>query len=122
MGRMASAGEQWVAQYVAAWESNDPEQIGALFTDDAVYLTAPDHEPRRGRDAIVAGWLEDRDEPGTWSFESKVIHEDEDEGFVVVQGKTRYPAERDYLNLWIIRLAPDGRATDYTEWYMPRKH
>ena len=40
MGRMASAGEQWVAQYVAAWESNDPEQIGALFTDDAVYLTA----------------------------------------------------------------------------------
>jgi ketosteroid isomerase-like protein len=122
MGRMASAGEQWVAQYVAAWESNDPEQIGALFTDDAVYLTAPDHEPRRGRDAIVAGWLEDRDEPGTWSFESEVIHEDEDEGFVVVQGKTRYPAERDYLNLWIIRLAPDGRATEYTEWYMPRKH
>ncbi|WP_173922485.1 nuclear transport factor 2 family protein [Agromyces sp. Marseille-P2726] len=119
---MASAGEQWVERYVAAWESNDPGQIGALFTDDAVYLTAPDHEPRRGREAIVAGWLEDRDEPGTWSFDWKVIHEDEDTGFVVVQGKTVYPAEKDYLNLWIIRLAPDGRATEYTEWYMPRKH
>ena len=35
---MASKGEAWVAGYVAAWESNDPEQIGALFTDDAVWM------------------------------------------------------------------------------------
>jgi ketosteroid isomerase-like protein len=117
---MASAGTDWVAQYVAAWESNDPEQIGALFSDDAVYLTAPDAEPRRGRGQIVAGWLEDRDEPGTWSFDWKILHEDD--GFVVVQGRTEYPAEKDYLNLWIIQLDADGRATEYTEWYMPRPH
>jgi ketosteroid isomerase-like protein len=117
---MASAGTDWVAQYVAAWESNDPEQIGALFSDDAVYLTAPDAEPRRGREQIVAGWLEDRDEPGTWSFDWKILHEDD--GFVVVQGRTEYPAEKDYLNLWIIQLDADGRATEYTEWYMPRPH
>lgn len=117
---MASAGEQWVADYVAAWESNDPEQIGALFSDDAVYLTSPDSEPRRGREQIVAGWLEDLDEPGSWSFDWKILHEDD--GFVVVQGKTFYPAEKDYLNLWIIRLDRDGRATEYTEWYMPRPH
>lgn len=117
---MASAGADWVAQYVAAWESNDPEQIGALFSDDAVYLTAPDAEPRRGREQIVAGWLEDRDEPGTWSFDWKILHEDD--GFVVVQGRTEYPEEKDYLNLWIIQLDPDGRATEYTEWYMPRPH
>lgn len=117
---MASAGADWVAQYVAAWESNDPEQIGALFSDDAAYLTAPDAEPRRGREQIVAGWLEDRDEPGTWSFDWKILHEDE--GFVVVQGRTEYPAEKDYLNLWIIQLDADGRATEYTEWYMPRPH
>ena len=117
---MPSTGEQWATRYVEAWESNDPEQIGALFSDDAVYLTAPDHEPRRGREAIVAGWLEDRDEPGTWSFDWKILHEDD--GFVVVQGKTFYPAEKDYLNLWVIRLDSDGRATEYTEWYMPRPH
>jgi hypothetical protein len=119
-GRMASAGAEWVAGYVAAWESNDPEQIGALFSDDAVYLTSPDAEPRRGREQITAGWLEDRDEPGTWSFDWKIIHEDE--GFVVVQGRTEYPADKDYLNLWIIRLDADGRATGYTEWYLPRPH
>ena len=89
---MASKGAEWVAGYVAAWESNDPEQIGALFTDDAVYLTAPDVEPRRGRDAIVAGWLEDLDEPGTWSFDWKIL--DERDGFVLVQGRTESPAEQ----------------------------
>lgn len=117
---MASTGAVWVAGYVAAWESNDPEQIGALFADDAVYLTAPDHEPRRGRDAIVAGWLEDRDELGEWAFDWTIIHEDP--GFVVVQGRTEYPAEKDYLNLWIVRLDEGGRATEFTEWYMPRRH
>jgi ketosteroid isomerase-like protein len=117
---MASAGAEWVAGYVAAWESNDPDQIGALFSDDAVYLTAPDADPWRGRDAIVAGWLEHLDEPDTWAFDWRVVHEDE--GFVVVQGRTEYRADKDYLNLWIIRLDADGRATEFTEWYMPRPH
>ncbi len=117
---MASKGAEWVAGYVAAWESNDPEQIGALFTDDAVYLTAPDAEPRRGREAIVAGWLEDLDDPARGR--STGASSDEHDDFVVVQGRTEYPAEKDYLNLWIIRLADDGRATEYTEWYMPRPH
>ena len=119
-GAMVSAGADWVAGYVAAWESNDPEQIGALFSDDAVYLTSPDAEPRRGREQIVAGWLEDFDEPDTWAFDWRLVHEDE--GFVVVQGRTEYRADKDYLNLWIIRLDADGRATEFTEWYMPRPH
>ena len=117
---MVSAGAEWVAGYIAAWESNEPEQVGALFTDDALYFTSPDSEPRRGRDAIVAGWLEDRDDPGMWSFDWKLLHEHHE--FVVVQGRTEYPASQDYLNLWIIRLADDGRASEFTEWYMPRPH
>lgn len=117
---MASRGAEWVAGYVAAWESNDPAEIGALFTDDARYFTSPDSEPRVGRDAIVAGWLEDLDDPGSWAFDWRIVHEDHD--FVVIQGRTVYPAERDYLNLWIVRLADDGRATEYTEWYMARSH
>lgn len=115
---MASTGAEWVAGYVSAWESNDPTEIGALFSDDAVYLTSPDSPPRRGRDAIVAGWLEDRDEPGTWAFDWRIVHEDD--GFLVVQGRTEYPDRDDYLNLWIIRLDGDGRATEYTEWYLAR--
>lgn len=117
---MTSAGERWVQGYVEAWRSNDAEQIGELFTTDARYLTSPDAEPRVGREAVVAGWLEDRDEPGSWTFEWTIVREDE--GFLVVQGRTQYPSERDYLNLWIIRLDRDGRAREFTEWYMPRPH
>jgi ketosteroid isomerase-like protein len=117
---MASRGAEWVADYVSAWESNDPSEIGALFTDDAVYLTSPDAEPRRGRDEIVAGWLEDLDEPGTWSFDWEIVHETPE--FVVVQGRTDYPSEKIYLNLWLIRLDEHGRATSFTEWYLPREH
>ncbi|MDN3444333.1 hypothetical protein [Microbacterium sp. APC 3901] len=41
---------------------------------------------------------------------------------VVIEGRTKYPAERDYVNLWIVRLDAEGRATAFTEWYMPRPH
>ncbi|MFD4422539.1 nuclear transport factor 2 family protein [Agromyces sp. NPDC058484] len=117
---MASAGAEWVAGYVAAWESNDPEQIGALFTDDAVYEYRPDDpEAARGRDAIVASWLEGRDEPGSWSFDWTLLVDASD--LVVVRGVTRYPATKDYDNLWVVRLDADGRATAFTEWYMERK-
>lgn len=117
---MTSAGEKWTEAYIEAWRSNDPEQIGALFTDDARYLTSPDAEPRVGRDAIVAGWLDDLDDPGSWSFDWWIVQEDA--GFVAVEGRTKYPSERDYLNLWIVRLDAEGRATAFTEWYMPRPH
>lgn len=110
----------WVDGYLRAWRSNEPAEIGALFTDDAVYLTAPDAEPRRGRAAIIAGWVDDADAPGEWSFEWHLVHEASD--LAIVQGRTAYPAERDYLNLWVIRFAPDGRASVFTEWYMPRPH
>ncbi|KAA0960315.1 hypothetical protein FQ142_15940 [Microbacterium sp. ANT_H45B] len=117
---MTTAGEKWTAAYVGAWTSNDPAQIAALFSEDARYLTNPDSEPRVGRADIVAGWLEDLDDPDTWSFEWWIVREDA--GFVVIEGRTKYPAERDYLNLWIVRLDDEGRATEFTEWYMPRPH
>ena len=44
------------------------------------------------------------------------------EGFVVVHGRTEYPANRDSLDLWIVRLDGTGRATEFTEWYMHRPH
>ncbi len=117
---MTTPGEKWTAAYVDAWRSNDRDQIGSLFSEDAIYLTSPDAEPRVGRADIVAGWLEDLDEPGTWSFDWWIVHEDD--GFVAIEGRTKYPAERDYVNLWIVRLDADGRATAFTEWYMPRPH
>lgn len=44
----------WVDGYRAAWASNDPAAIGALFGADAVYRTEPYASPWRGRAEIVA--------------------------------------------------------------------
>jgi ketosteroid isomerase-like protein len=111
--------ERWVDRYVEAWLTNDPGQIAALFTEDAAYYTAPYREPWRGRDAIVAGWMERNDEPN-WDFRFEVQAVDGDFGFV--RGVTTYgegPVE--YSNLWVIRLDGEGRCSEFTEWWMEHK-
>jgi ketosteroid isomerase-like protein len=108
--------EDWVRRYVRAWNTNDPDDIRALFTDDAVYYTAPFREPWRGSDGIVAGWLERKDEPGDSQFEFEVIAIDGDLGFV--RGETYYKADDErFANLWEIRLDGD-RCSAFTEWWM----
>jgi len=106
---------RWIDGYRRAWNSNDPEDIGRLFTDDAVYQTAPYHAPWQGRERIVAGWLEHQDEPGETSFEWQPISITDD--VAVVSGTARYP-ETVYSNLWVIKLDPHGRCRAFTEWWM----
>jgi uncharacterized protein (TIGR02246 family) len=112
--------ERWVQAYERAWASNDPQEIGALFTDDARYYTAPHREPWTGRDTIVRGWLGRKDEPGEYTFRFEVLGIDGDLAFV--RGWTTYAKEgQDYSNLWVIRLAGDGRASEFIEWWMEQK-
>jgi limonene-1,2-epoxide hydrolase len=114
----------WMAAYRKAWESNDPSDIGALFTDDALYYKEPFSEPVRGRDAIIAMWLEHQDAAGSTTFEWHLLIDSAVtgiDGLTIVQGETDYTTVR-YSNLWVIRLATDadgvGRATEFTEWWM----
>jgi len=119
-----AAARRWVAAYENAWRTNDPDDITALFTEDAVYFTQPWGEPWAGADAIVAGWLEARDEPGTYEFEWEIAGVDGDRVFV--DARTDYaageqqPEGRVYRNLWVIDLDADGRARSFTEWYMKK--
>ncbi|MCU1521344.1 MAG: hypothetical protein JWN19_1729 [Arthrobacter sp.] len=118
---MRDAAARWMQHYITAWSSNEPDDIRALFTEDAVYFTSPhETEPWRGRDRIVEGWIAERDEPGDWSFEWKLLGVDGGRAFV--QGLNSYRGNgRSYDNLWIIQLTGDGRASSFTEWYMQRK-
>ncbi|MBO3748749.1 nuclear transport factor 2 family protein [Streptosporangiaceae bacterium NEAU-GS5] len=105
----------WIAGYVKAWNSNDPEQIGALFTEDADYYTEPYARAWHGRQGIVEGWLAIKDEPGAATFEWHPVSVTGD--VAVVQGITVY-SDKTFSNLWVIRLAADGRCREYTEWWM----
>lgn len=108
----------WMRGYRRAWESNDPAHIRALFTEDADYFEAPSEHPWHGHDAIVAGWLTARDEPGDTEFVWEIVSETPD--VAVVRAVSTYAAGPVYDNLWVIRFAPDGRATSYTDWWIER--
>jgi hypothetical protein len=116
--------ERWLTGYQAAWASNDPAEIGALFTEDARYLQRPWNRPWLGRQGIVAAWLAHRDEPGTYRFGGRLLALDGD--LAIFVGTTAYhpgPDEPDgalYANLWLVRLAPSGQARSFEEWWMLR--
>ncbi|MEY2848469.1 MAG: hypothetical protein RI885_1134 [Actinomycetota bacterium] len=113
---MSDPLDDWMTDYLRAWTSNRDGDIRSLFTDDAIYLTAPFDEPRVGVDAIVEGWLADRDDPSDWSFDWQPLVADG--GLSTITGETRYTDGRVYSNLWVIGLEADGRASSFMEWYM----
>lgn len=115
---MSEGIASWVDGYQHAWDTNDPADIIALFTPDAEYRAAPHDAPWVGHDAIVAGWLGARDEPGDATFSWRALVDNPDIG--VVQGVTVYANSSTYDNLWIISLAPDGRARSFTDWWVER--
>lgn len=114
---MADIVGEWLEKYRTAWASNEPDDIRALFTEDATYAGSPfSADPWRGHDAIVAGWIEHADAPGDYTFEGAPLAYADGIGFV--QGQTKYSNGTNYANLWVIHFAPDGRATSFVEWYM----
>ncbi len=109
----------WIEGYVEAWNSNRPDDIGRLFSEDATYYTAPYREPWRGRGAIVSGWLDRKDEPGQTRFTWKPLVLTGD--LAIVQGEAVYrEPPTTYSNLWVMRMDRDGRCTEFTEWWMDR--
>ena len=107
-------------KYITAWTTNKPDDIRALFTEDAVYATRPyDTHAWRGHEQIVEHWLAERTSPRSGPSNGNLLGSDGDLHFV--QGRTTYLGDRpSYENLWVVRLAPDSRATAFTEWFMER--
>lgn len=115
---MSEGISAWVDGYRRAWESNSPDDITAIFTEDAEYRTDPWVDPWRGHDEIVEQWRERADDAGstTFSWEPFLVTDD----VAIVKGETVYKDGRTYSNLWIVKLAADGRATEFTEWWMDK--
>lgn len=110
----------WLAGYVGAWQANDADLIRSLFADDAVYRYHPYDDPVVGVEAIVDSWLEERDDPDTWSARYEPVAIDGD--VAVAVGTTHYQAHGDqpartYHNCFVLRFGPDGRCRAFTEWY-----
>ena len=114
------AVDAWLARYVAAWQSGDAAEIGELFADDARYRFHPADEPVVGREAIVASWLEDPDEPDTFEAAYECFAADGDRAVAVGTSSYSAPEHRVYDNVFLLEFDADGRCSQFTELYAKR--
>jgi hypothetical protein len=108
--------QAWLDAYVDAWRSYDRDAIASLFSEYATYSYHPYDEPVRGGEEIVAAWLDEPDEPGSWeaSYRPLLIEDDR----AVATGETRYSDGETFSNLWVMRFDGDGRCSEFVEWFM----
>jgi hypothetical protein len=116
-----AAFQAWLERYVAAWKSYDRDEIAELWSADATYRYHPEDEPVRGREAIVASWLDGPDEPGTYDAHYEPLAIDGENH--VASGWSRYFAadgslRDEYWNVYLCRFDADGRCRDFTEWWI----
>ena len=111
----------WLDNYVEAWRTYEPAQIGDLFSEDALYYYSPFDDPLRGREAIVRDWLAEPNAAGSWEARYVPVAVEGDVG--VAQGRTRYlrsdgTIEREFDNIFVLHFDEAGRCARFTEWFM----
>jgi hypothetical protein len=108
--------QAWLDAYVDAWRTYDPGTIGELFSADASYAYHPYDEPERGREAIVASWLQEPDEARSWEAGYAPLLVDGDRA--VAAGETLYTDGRRFSNLFVLRFDADRRCSEFVEWFI----
>ncbi|MFY9916696.1 MAG: nuclear transport factor 2 family protein [Nocardioidaceae bacterium] len=111
----------WVEAYERAWRSQDVEAVERLFTPSAAYLRSPYDHPLVGHQSIQEFWVDDDDGPVFTMTAHPIATEGTD---AVVRVKVGYgdPVHQEYLDLWVLHFADDGRVEHFEEWaYWPEK-
>jgi SnoaL-like domain len=113
--------QEWLDGYIAAWRSNDPDDIRRLFSDQVSYRYHPYDTPLEGVEELVASWLADPDDPESWDahYEPYVV----DGSRMVAVGYSRYLSsgdepERLYHNCYLVEFDADGQCSVFTEYFM----
>ena len=105
---------RWVDAYEAAWRSG--EGVDRLFTRDATYRSWPYGEPYTGIDAIKEFWKKETDEGEDFTMAREIVAVDGDTGVVHLEVEYTAPKQRDYRDLWIVKLDEAGRCYAFEEW------
>jgi len=118
----ADSFHDWLERYFAAWASNDPDQVRALFGQDAVYSYGPFRDDdARGREEIARRWVGGGVRPGlrTW-FEPLAV--DGERG--VARWRVSFDDQNGRVELdgiLVLDFDADGRCTLHREWYHHRE-
>lgn len=107
----------WVAAYERLWRTPGTDRLAEIFTPDATYQQGPFREPVVGLPAIQRMWEDERDGPEEqFEMSSNVLAVDGDTAVVRVHVRYGPPRNTEWLDLWVIRYAPDGRCRAFEEW------
>jgi len=121
----AQLGE-WIQSYERAWRTPGTDVLAELFTEDAVYSTAPYENPHAGLAAIAEMWDAERLGPDeAFEMSSEIVAVEGDTG--VVRVTVLYKAAEDkegrlhrqrkeYRDLWVVRLDESGHCFHFEEW------
>jgi hypothetical protein len=107
----------WVEGYERAWRSPGTEHLAELFTPDARYSPGPYAHTAVGLDELAALWERQRVGPDErFSLKWELVALDGEVAVLRVEVHYEDPVEREYRDLWIVRLGADGRCTSFEEW------
>jgi ketosteroid isomerase-like protein len=108
---------RWLGDYETAWRTPGTGTLAELFTPDATYLQSPYQQPVSGLEAIGRMWEQEREGPGeVFTLITKILAVDGPTAVVRAEVSYGDPPRQEYRDLWVIRLADDGRCTWFEEW------
>jgi len=113
--------EAWMEGYRRAWVANDPDQVEALFTPDAVYAHDAFQPPWNGRDEIIRRWTAGISQDV--EMDARVWAVDGDLALVHWDVTTRNhgdPVAVEYDGVIVLRFDGD-RCRDLREWFFRRE-
>lgn len=107
----------WVSAYERAWRTAGTEQLRDLFTEEASYRMSPYEEPAVGLAEIDELWDRERQGPDEeFEMAHEIVAVEEDTAVIRVEVHYGGPEPLEYRDLWIVRIAADGRCREFEEW------
>ncbi len=110
--------EGWLAGYGKAWESQDPDQLHSLFSDDAAYEETPFDRHMRGIDEIREYWATGGEFQREIEFRYEVLATDP----AIARWWATYLRTQDggrskLDGIFLLEFDDKGRCTSLKEWW-----
>jgi hypothetical protein len=109
----------WLERFGHAWETRDPEQAAALFSEDGSYRETPFDDPLIGTDEIRSHWSRLPRAREDISFTYEILAVTEPWGLAHWHGSYT-PVDREVRleldGILQVSLDADGRCRDFREW------